>query len=319
MGRPSGAITGGIFVVSLTLLLFLFNGDLSALSLLYSGVTQYQSYISQSTAYVVILGFGVIAMKSENLSWRDIGTSRQNFIAALPVLAALTAGTVVVAELNGNLTSALTQSGPDPIALLVAICFASFVEEYVFRGYVQNGTTRRFGVTMGVFVSALVFSLAHVPTDLSGLNLNAGLPATFQFVAYSAFGRFFFGVIAFSTLYYLTGNFFLSLFTHMFYDVSVFFLAPPDGALVYRSLFIVIPYLTALALYGRYGFPPLKVKSVVRTSESQPSTAVPHMGRLRQTRSSIGSPGGKDNMGVSVTGSRSRVQILSTVWRQIAR
>ena len=267
MSSRSGAITGGIFVVSLTVLLFLFNGDLSELAQIYAGVSQYQGYVSQSLAYVAILGFGIVAMKSEGLSWKDIGTSRREFMAAAPVLVALAVVTVAVAALNGNLASALAESGPDPVALLAAICFASFVEEYVFRGYVQNGTTRRFGVTLGILVSAMVFSLIHVPTDLNGLDLGSGLPAAVQFVAYSAFGRFFFGVIAFSTLYYLTGNFYLSLFTHMFYDISVFFLAPPDGSFVYRSILIVIPYLAALTLFGRYGLPPLKAKSAIQAKK----------------------------------------------------
>ncbi len=276
MASRSGAVTGAIFVVSLTLLLFLFNGDLSALTVIYAGIAQYQGYISQSLAYVAILGFGIIAMKSEGISWKDIGTSRGDLMAALPVLAALGVATVAVAALNGDLAAALQQSGSGsyPAVFLGAICFASFVEEYVFRGYVQNGTAKRFGVTMGILVSAVVFSLAHVPTDLNGLDLSAGLLAVFQYLAYSAVGRFFFGVLAFSTLYYLTGNFFLSFFTHVFYDISVFFLAPPDGSFIYRSLYLVIPYVAAFTLFGRYGLPPLRGKGALGTPDKQSSGGV---------------------------------------------
>ena len=258
--RP-GVITGGIFVVCLTLLLFLFNGDLDALSLLSSGLTQYKSYVAQSLAYLVILGFGAIAMKSEGLTFASIGASKRNLAASFPILVALAAGTIGISLANGNISSALArlQSGQSPLVLLGSICFASFVEEYIFRGYVQNGTTKHFGVLAGILVSASVFSLAHVPTDLSGLSLASGVSGVLPFLTYSAVGRFFFGVVAFSTLYYLTGNFFLTLFTHAFYDISVFFLAPPDGSLEYRTIFIVIPYLLVFTFSGRFGFPPMLV------------------------------------------------------------
>ena len=260
MASRSGAITGGIFVISLTLLLFLFNGDIATASTLFPALTPYQSYIEQSLVYLAILGFGATAMKSEGLTFASIGASKKDLVTALPILAALAAATFGVSVANGDLTSATgrLELGMSPLVLLGAICFGSFVEEYIFRGYVQNGTTRRFGVKAGIIVSAAVFALAHVPTDLSGLSFSSGVSYVVLFLVFAAVGRFFFGVIAFSTLYYLTGNFFLTFFIHAFYNISVFFLAPPDGSLVYRSILILVPYVAAFALAGRYGFPPLK-------------------------------------------------------------
>ncbi len=250
MASKSGAVTGAIFVVSLTLLMFLFNGDLAGLSLFFSGLSQYQGYISQTLVYLAVLGFGAVAMKAEGLSWHAVGVSKRNLLLALPVLIVLVGGTIAIAIFTGDWTQTVGQwgSGPSPIALLGAIVFASFVEEYVFRGYVQNGTARRFGVTAGIVVSAAVFSLAHVPTDISGLGANSGLAYMIESLAFSASGRFFFGVLAFSTIYYLTGNFFITFFTHALYDISVVYLAPPDGSVIYRSLFIIVPYVAFFIL-----------------------------------------------------------------------
>lgn len=260
MASRSGAITGGVFVVSLTLLLFLFNGDIATASTLFPALTPYQSYIEQILVYLVILGFGATAMKSEGFSFAGIGASKKHLATALPVLGALAVVTFGVSAANGDFTLAMgrLESGMSPLVLLGAICFGSFVEEYIFRGYVQNGTTRRFGVKAGIIVSAAVFALAHVPTDLSGLSPSSGASVVVPFLAFSAIGRFFFGVVAFSTLYYLTGNFFLTFFIHAFYNISVFFLAPPDGSLVYRSVLIGVPYIAVLALSGRYGFPQIR-------------------------------------------------------------
>lgn len=189
-------------------------------------------------------------MKTEGMSLRSIGASRWNLTMALPVFATLAAGTAAVAAYSGEWSRAVTRfgSGASLLFLLTAVVFGSFVEEYIFRGYVQNGTTRRFGVTAGIVVSASVFALAHVPTDLGRMDLGSGFLSLVPFLTYSAIGRFFFGVMAFSTIYYMTGNFFISFFTHAFYHVSVFYLMPGANSFVYRSLYIVIPYVTVLEL-----------------------------------------------------------------------
>ncbi len=271
MAHRSSALTGAVFVVSLTLLMFLFNGDLTGLALLFSGLSQYQGYISQSLVYLAVLGFGAVAMRTEGFSWRTIGMSKGNLLLALPILLILVVGTMVIAVFSGDWGQAVAQlgSGPSPAVVLAALVFASFVEEYVFRGYVQNGTTRRFGVTAGIVVSAGVFSLAPLPTDFAGLNAGAGLTYIIEFLSFSAVGRFFFGVLAFSTVYYLTRNFFITFFTHALYDISVFYLAPPDGSIVYRSLFIVVPYVAYFFLLRRGGVP--------STSLGEPSARIPRV------------------------------------------
>jgi len=240
-------------------LLFLVNGDLSVVSLFLGELVQYQSYIAQSLVYVAILGFAGVAMKTEALSWKSIGISRGNLVKALPVLLTLFMGTVAVAVYSGdwNRTSALSGTASTSVLLLIFIGFGSFVEEYVFRGYVQNGTARAFGVTAGIVVSASVFSLSHIPTDVNGLDLNSGPANLIMLLSVSAIGRFFFGVLAFSTIYYLTGNFFITYFTHVFYDLS-YFLLPAGGSLAYRAVCVVVPYVTILALQGRRGFLPAK-------------------------------------------------------------
>lgn len=44
----------------------------------------------------------------------------------------------------------------------VFVVFGAFAEEVAYRGYVQTRITARFGLVVGIFVSALFFSLQHI-------------------------------------------------------------------------------------------------------------------------------------------------------------
>ncbi len=245
-----------MFVTSLTILLFLFNGDLTVINMMVGWLSQYQGDIAQSLTYVAILGFGIVAAKSEGYSLRKIGISKRQFGESLPAFMALALGTAAVAIYSGDWTLLTEQLSVGTLAVLIAtVGFAAFVEEFIFRGYVQNGTTRRFGVAAGIAVSGLVFALAHIPVDLGSLDLGSGLLPVAASLAYSAFGRLFFGVVGFALVYYLTNNLFITFLTHSFYDFSVLYLAPPDGSIGYRLLFLGATYAAIIVMYGRKGFP----------------------------------------------------------------
>ena len=141
------------------------------------------------------------------------------------------------------------QPGLPLVAVAVSIALVAFSEEYVFRGLVQIGTTRRFGVTAGILVSAAVFALVHVPTDLPGINPSAGPASAVLILGVTAIGRFAFGALAFSYMYQFTGNLFITLFTHAFYDFSFTYLVVVGGNLSMVLLYLVLPFAIVLTVY----------------------------------------------------------------------
>jgi membrane protease YdiL (CAAX protease family) len=50
--------------------------------------------------------------------------------------------------------------------LLALVVVTTLGEEIMFRGYIQTGLERRYGVAIGWLVAALLFSLRHMPADL---------------------------------------------------------------------------------------------------------------------------------------------------------
>jgi membrane protease YdiL (CAAX protease family) len=247
--RPSAAV-GALFVIALTLLLFLLNGDAKVLTWISSDLGQYVSFIQQMLAYVVLLGFGTVALRAEGITRKDLGFSRNNLYLALPVLLGFILGNYALVELGGGWSKVFAAGDPPlPYGLIIlGTILVAFTEEYIFRGYVQIGTKKRFGVTASLIVSAMVFSLAHIPTDLSGVN-PAVLGTEIPRLAVSIVSRFAFGILAFSYMYQFTGNMFITLFTHAFYDFSVGYLAPVGGTLTIILLYMLMPFAIVLAVY----------------------------------------------------------------------
>ncbi|MDG6907612.1 MAG: CPBP family intramembrane metalloprotease [Nitrososphaerota archaeon] len=248
------AVLGGVFVVCLFLLLFLLNGDGVVLSSLSADISQYVSTIEQILAYLVVAGFATIIMKSQGISWRAVGITKRNLYLAFPVLAALGVATTSVAWLGGDwpsmsLSTQLGVTLPLPVVILVVFTIA-VVEEYIFRGYVQVGTARRFGVTAGMIVSAAVFALAHVPVDISGLGVtsSATLASALPSLSFLAIGRFSFGLLAFAGMYQLTGNIFITIITHSFYDFSVVYYPPAGGTITIVFVCLILPFIVVFLM-----------------------------------------------------------------------
>lgn len=236
-------------MVCLIVLLFLLNGDAVVLSWLSSGITQYISTIEQILAYVVVAGFATIIMKSQGITWKEIGITRQKLFLSFPVLITLGVTTILVAWLGNNWPqmSESTQSGLVlPLSIVILIVFTvAVVEEYIFRGYIQIGTKKRFGVTAGLVVSAGVFAIAHIPVDIgaAGVSSTSALISLIPSLAFSAISRFAFGIVAFAAMYELTGNIFITIITHSFYDFSVVYYPPVGGSVTLVLICLVLPFV----------------------------------------------------------------------------
>jgi membrane protease YdiL (CAAX protease family) len=240
---------GGLFVILLVLLLFLLDGDGYMITWFSSSLANYVPIVEQILSYLVIVGFATFAMNSEGIRRSEIGISRRHFLESLPLLAALGVATTLVAWLGNNWpkNSISTQSGLDlPLPVVIIIVFVVAVaEEYVFRGYVQVGTQRRFGVTAALVVSGIVFAISHIPTDIAAANVqtSASIGPALPSLLFAFTSRFAFGVMAFSAMYQLVGNMFITIFTHAFYDFSVVYYTPVGGSITVILVCLALPYV----------------------------------------------------------------------------
>ncbi len=106
----------------------------------------------------------------------------------------------------------------DPILFIIFMLLypaIGFLEEVLFRGYVQGFLMRRWGnsyrgIFSSVLLASLIFGSAHIA------NLIMGRSTLFYTVAQLIYA-FFFGVF-FSALYIRSGSLFPGIFLHMFFD-----------------------------------------------------------------------------------------------------
>lgn len=263
------AILGGVFVICLVILLFLLNGGVVALSWISSSISTYAPIIEQLLAYVAVAGFTTFAIKYEGITWKTIGITRTKLIDAMPVLVSLGIATTMVAWIGNQWPqmSESTSSGivlPLPIVIVI-VALAAIVEEYIFRGYIQVGTRKHYGVMAGIVVSAVVFALAHLPTDmnLAGINSSSSFFAAFPSLGFSAVSRFAFGVVAFAGMYELTGNIFITIITHSFYDFSVVYYPPVGGSFTVVAVCLILPFVI---VFLTHDFQTISKKSLAKAS-----------------------------------------------------
>ncbi|MBA6316951.1 CPBP family intramembrane glutamic endopeptidase [Cellulophaga baltica] len=117
-----------------------------------------------------------------------------NFI---PVLATKIAGI----EMEGLLKSAEIDR------VLVILISITVFEEIVFRRILAQSINNKLGLTKGVWISALIFSLGHIYTETGLLSA-------------------FLGGVVFAYIYLKTKNIYLSISAHLLYNLSTYFLTP---------------------------------------------------------------------------------------------
>jgi membrane protease YdiL (CAAX protease family) len=98
------------------------------------------------------------------------------------------------------------------LAGIAAIGFAPVCEEIFFRGFMFPGLTRNWGVVLGVIVSALLFSSAHI-----GLNIHKTIVPIFIIGA------------VFAIAYYRSGNIFSAIGAHLVFNSISFAVLAAGG------------------------------------------------------------------------------------------
>jgi hypothetical protein len=141
----------------------------------WTAIVPYYSFAVTLTFYGVLLAIVLIfASRRGGRAWIKLGIRRPPLwvVILMPPLAlALQVMTGIISELLSPLLGGMKNPqgcdisqafGSEPYLAIIGIALvAPVVEELVFRGFIYGGLRRKWGVTVSVLVSSLVFALAH--------------------------------------------------------------------------------------------------------------------------------------------------------------
>ena len=141
----------------------------------WTAILPYYSFTVTLTFYGVLLAIVVIfASRRGGRAWIKLGIRRPPLwvVILMPPLAfALQVLTGIISTILSPLLGGLKNPqgcdisqafGGEPYLAVIGIAvIAPIVEEMVFRGFIYGGLRRKWGVTVSVLVSSLVFALAH--------------------------------------------------------------------------------------------------------------------------------------------------------------
>ena len=116
--------------------------------------------------------FGLCSCQSfwlTHTSWAQLGWRRKGLLKAIGLgllgFVLLYINVIAWALLEGNTTQPTTFT-PGPVRLLLVACFAfglpAWVEENLYRGYLQPLLAGRMSLGLAIVVQAAVFSVAHL-------------------------------------------------------------------------------------------------------------------------------------------------------------
>lgn len=169
--------------------------------------------------FLGLAGLGAVFLRVDGASATDVGLSRRFLLpgvgAFIAVWVALNAVGVGIATASGNPwgLGLLQQTG---VGSLLVVLYLAFVEEFVFRGYLQVKVRSVLGAdsvgsrTVAIGVAGVLFALAHVPRILAegGYVNGTSVVGTLLVLTLSGVG---FGVV-----YELTENLYFVGFLHAF-------------------------------------------------------------------------------------------------------
>lgn len=169
--------------------------------------------------FLGLAGLGAVFLRLDGASATDIGLSRRFLLpgvgAFLVVWVALNAVGVGIATASGNPwgLEPLQRMG---VGSLLVVLYLAFVEEFVFRGYLQVKVRSVLGAdsvvsrTVAIVVAGVLFALAHVPRILveGGYIGGTSVVGTLLVLALTGVG---FGVV-----YELTENLYFVTLLHAF-------------------------------------------------------------------------------------------------------
>ncbi len=146
------------------------------------------------TFLMISLPIAIVAAKYGQ-SWRDLGFVKDGFLAAVPQGIKWGGGLFVAVMVLGIFSSVFyprepelqdfakilllaDSSGEFFLAFIMGVVLAPLGEEIYFRGFLYPALRQRFGVKIGIILTAVLFSFLHfdfyrfIPIGVGGLGLT---------------------------------------------------------------------------------------------------------------------------------------------------
>lgn len=148
--------------------------------------TLYSGTLTGLTIAIVLMsGLYFIALRPQNLSWREVGVRKfsTKYWRKIPIWLLITiilsVAVVLLTSLLGisvdNSKTESLQQNINLFTILIGIISAGVVspvyEEIFYRGFIYRWLRVRLGMNWGIVISSLIFTIAHFPT-LNAMPVN---------------------------------------------------------------------------------------------------------------------------------------------------
>ncbi|WP_117170124.1 CPBP family intramembrane glutamic endopeptidase [Paraliobacillus sediminis] len=153
---------------------------------LYSG-----TLVGLSMSLIFMFGLYIIAIKPKCLSWKDVGLKKFSkkywgaIIGWTAVLIVISVALVIVMELligvgTENSKTESLQSRLTLFNFLIGFVSAAIIsplyEEIFYRGFLYRFLRSKYGITLGILGSSIIFTIVHIPTfNTLPVNFVTGL------------------------------------------------------------------------------------------------------------------------------------------------
>lgn len=191
----------------LSLLILLFGYNFS------SGVTNFWTSRIINVLAIILAGFFLIKFNPNLLPKKENSTFRiKYFIPIIIGTIGLFLATYFIPLLIYNLmewqwTDRIRPTQSELPRFLILLTIWSFLEEIYFRRIISQKLYNEKGFSKAIWISSLIFSIAHILSD-NGL-----------------FGAFIGGIVL-GYIYLKTKNIWLSILTHLTFNLTSFFVSP---------------------------------------------------------------------------------------------
>lgn len=177
----------------------------------FMNVSAEEKFFIQSLAYVLQLSIVLVIVIITKEGIYSIGITKNNIFKS--AITGILLGVIFfILVTNTFMTKKIMNIiSIESLNTFITFSIVGFVEEIVFRGYLQNRLISWLGTTKGYLITAVIFGLSHLPNRLilGGMNLNSALLNCVPLMVTSLL----FGYIMIKTKNVVTGSLF-----HAFVD-----------------------------------------------------------------------------------------------------
>lgn len=143
----------------------------------FMNVSAEEKFFIQSLAYVLQLSIVLVIVIITKEGIYSIGITKNNIFKS--AITGILLGVIFfILVTNTFMTKKIMNIiSIESLNTFITFSIVGFVEEVVFRGYLQNRLISWLGTTKGYLITAVIFGLSHLPNRLilGGMNLNSAL------------------------------------------------------------------------------------------------------------------------------------------------